>query len=325
MFTKDKLSENAKGGTEMMKTVLSERLPKELQDNFQVFVSRVESEYNPEKIRLYYAHDLPDDPESVKALGNGKWENFHRLVFVSNHQQQNFIKKFNLPWSKCIVLKNAIEPISAHDKPKDKIRLGYWSTPHRGLNILLPVFEELSKKYDTLELDVFSSFNLYGWSEKDKDYEELFDVCKNHPKINYHGTVDNIKLREAIKDIHILAYPNTWEETSCITLLEAMSGGCLAVHPNYGALPETAANWTLQYQYDERPNNHAAVLHSCLDTAITEFWSDSVQSRIASAKPYTDLFYNWNHRINQWEAFLTSLLNEPRELPKKVYRFDSRG
>jgi glycosyltransferase involved in cell wall biosynthesis len=201
----------------------------------------------------------------------------------------------------------------------------YWSTPHRGLNILLPVFEELSKKYDTLELDVFSSFNLYGWPEKDKDYEELFDVCRNHPKINYHGTVDNTILREAIKDIHILAYPNTWEETSCITLLEAMSGGCLAVHPNYGALPETAANWTLQYQYDERPNNHAAVLHSCLDTAITEFWSDSVQSRIASAKPYTDLFYNWNHRINQWEAFLTSLLDEPRELPKKVYRFDSRG
>jgi hypothetical protein len=114
MFTKDKLSENAKGGTEMMKTVLSERLPKELQDNFQIFVSRVEEEYNPEKIRLYYAHDLPDDHESVKALGNGKWDNFHRLIFVSNHQQQNFIKKFNIPWSKCIVLKNAIEPIPAH-------------------------------------------------------------------------------------------------------------------------------------------------------------------------------------------------------------------
>lgn len=323
MFAKDSLSVNAKGGTELIKNYLAKNISKDLQKEFQIFVSRVEEPFDETKIRIYYAHDLAEDPQAAKALSNGKWNNFHRIVFVSNHQMQKYIALYNIPWSRCIVLKNAIRPIDAHNKPKNKIKLGYWSTPHRGLNILLPVFTELCKKYDNIELDVFSSFNLYGWADRDKDFKELIDSCKDHPKINYHGTVSNDKLRNAIKDIHILAYPCTWEETSCITLLEAMSGGCLAVHPNLGALYETSANWSLMYQFDERPNYHAGVFHSCLDTAISDYWSDSIQSRLASTKPYVDLFYSWEIRLRQWEAFLTSLLNEPRELPKRVLRFGS--
>lgn len=320
-FAKDSASTNAMGGTELLKTELEKRLSSDLLDNFQIFVSRVEEPFDETKIRILWCHDLAEDFAS-NHLANEGWKNFHRIVFVSNWQMQSFIKRFSIPWSKCIVIQNAINPIEAHKKPDDDIiRLGYWSTPHRGLNILIPVFDKLCQDYDNLELDVYSSFNLYGWKERDEPYKDLFDKCRSHSRINYHGSVPNQDIRDAIKKIDILAYPSTWEETSCLALIEAMSGGCVCVHSNYGALPETSANWTMQYQHLEDPSEHAGNFYLALRAAIDNLREDSIQSRLASQVSYTNVFYNWDLRARHWEAYLTSLLNESRELPQPVFEY----
>ena len=314
-IAKDSLSTNAMGGTERMKFGLDSRIDSTLLDNFQIFVSRAEEQFDEMKIRIFWAHDLPGDPAS-EHLRNGGWKNYHRLVFVSNWQMQGYIQRYDIPWSKCIVLQNAIVPIEEHQKPTDKIRLAYWSTPHRGLNILVPVFQKLCEKYDNIELDVYSSFKLYGWDKRDEQYQPLFDQCLDDPKINYHGTVSNDVLRENLKNTHIMAYPSTWLETSCICLMEAMSAGLLCVHPNYGALPETAANWTNMYQWHEDQNEHASHFYAALDASIEALQNEGVQSRISSQASYANVFYGWPLREFQWEQFLVSLLDEDRSLPK---------
>ena len=315
-LAKDSLSQKAMGGTELMKYGLTDRLPAALLENFQIFASRVEEPLDETKIRILWLHDLPGDPAS-EHLKDGGWEKFHRLVFVSNWQMQAYIKHYDIPWSKCIVLQNAIVPIEEHEKPNDgKIRLAYWATPHRGLNILVPVFQKLCEKYDNIELDVYSSFNLYGWADRDEQYKSLFDACEADPKINYHGTVSNEVLRENLKNTHILAYPSTWPETSCICLMEAMSAGLLCVHPNYAALFETGANWTNMYQWHDDINEHASHFYAALSASIESYHAEGIQSRLASQQSYANVFYNWHLRSFQWESFLASLLDEPRELPK---------
>ena len=97
------------------------------------------------------------------------------------------------------VIETAIEPVPFIEKPRDTIRLIYTSTPQRGLQILVPVFEELCKKYDNIELDVFSSFKIYGWESADAQYEQLFERCRQHPKINYHGFASNDVVREHLQ------------------------------------------------------------------------------------------------------------------------------
>lgn len=315
VFAKDIHSANARGGSELMKEQLQTRLDPALLNETQIFVSRVGEPMDETKIRILWNQDLPGDPEA-DHLKDGGWNKFHKLVFVSNWQMQAFINYYGIPWSKCVVLHNAIEPIPVHQKSTDTIRLGYWSTPHRGLSILAPVFDKLCEKYDNIELDVYSSFSLYGWSQRDKPYEELFKYCRQHPKINYHGAVPNEQIRDIIQTTHIFAYPSIWMETSCISLMEAMSGGLICVHPNYAVLHETAANWTYMYQWNENMNGHAGTFYGMLDNAIQNCFNEDLRSQLSAQKVYADAFYNWNSRANQWSALITSLLNEPRELPK---------
>lgn len=311
----DAPSVRAMGGTELMKHGLSNHVSAELLSNFQIFVSRVEEPLDPTKIRIYWCHDLAEDP-ATQHLANGGWDKFHLIVFASNWQMQQYIVRYSIPWSRCIVLANAIDPIKSIIKPANtKIRLGYWSTPHRGLNILVAVFKKLLEKHDNIELNVWSSFKLYGWEERDQPYQALLDECRDHPSINYVDVVNNATLKQSIEDVHIFAYPSIWQETSCIALMEAMSAGCLCVHPNLGALSETAANWTHAYQWNEDIHQHASIFYQVLDGAIQDFWADGVQSRLASQSSYANVFYNWELRSHQWTALLNSILHLPRELP----------
>jgi glycosyltransferase involved in cell wall biosynthesis len=324
MFAHDSLATNAKGGTELMKFALQAAIPADLQEHFQIFVSRVEDEMDPTKIRIYWLQDLPGDPASAH-LANGGWAKFHLLVFSTNWQMQAYINHYDIPWSHCLVILNApVKTFEAHTKPDpDAVtRLAYWSTPHRGLNILVPVFKKLCEKYDNIELDVYSSFELYGWGQRDAQFQALFDDCKNTPKINYHGTVANDDLRERLKETHILAYPSTWTETSCITLMEAMQAGLQCVHSNLGALPETAANWTMMYQYDEDVNRHASTFYNVLDYAIGSISDETVQNRLANQTAYTNAFFNWESRGHQWDSLLAGLVaNNPDRSVKAPQQF----
>ena len=318
----NELSKNARGGTELMLERLHSSISPDLMKEFQIIPSRVR-DLQEDKIRILWLHDLPGDPES-EHLKNRGWEKFHKLVFVSNWQMQAYVQYYNIPWSHCIVLQNAINPIDFKltEKPRDKIRMIYHTTPHRGLNILVPVFKKLCESHENIELDIYSSFKIYGWESRDEQYQQLFDECKNTPNINYHGFVSNDEIRSALIKSHIFAYPSTWVETSCLALIEAMSAGNICVHPNLGALYETAANWTHMYQWNENAAQHANMFYSIIDSAIKELNSltdEMYHNKIMTQKSYADIFYQWNIRKMQWEALMYSLIDLPREIPKQLF------
>ena len=308
----NELAQNAKGGTELMQEALYKQLPEDLLQYFQIIPSRVR-EVDDSKIKIYWLHDLPGDPES-DHLKSGGWNRFDKLVFVSNWQMQAYQKHYGLPWHKCVVLHNAIEPIPYIEKPKDKIKLIYHTTPHRGLNILVSVFDNLCKEFDNIELDVYSSFKIYGWEQRDEPYKEVFDFCRAHPKINYHGSVPNSEIRTALQQAHIYAYPNTWQETSCISLLEAMSAGLFCIHPNYAALYETASNWTWMYQWHENTKDHAKIFYELTSNAIRMYNHEDTAKTLQAQKAYTDAFYGWQNRKNQWQNLLVSMLADHKRI-----------
>ncbi len=251
------LSHNARGGTEMMRERLLKVVPSELLDNYAIHFSRPRQIYSDVK-NILYAHDLASDVEN-KILLNDGWKSFVKFVFVSHWQRDQYIMLYNIPYSMCTVIENAIETdFSYVPRPTEgPIRFIYHTTPHRGLELLYPIFDALSKEFDNIHLDVYSSFDIYGWKERDKPYQNLFDKLDKHPKITYHGTQSNQDVIAALKQTHVFLYPCIWQETSCIAMLEAIRCGCLVIHPNLGALPETAGNATIMYDYNEDALEHA--------------------------------------------------------------------
>ncbi|MBU6428280.1 MAG: glycosyltransferase family 1 protein, partial [Cyanobacteria bacterium REEB65] len=172
----NELSKDAKGGTELMLQWLYESQNPALLERFQIIPSRVR-QLAPDKIRVLWVHLAAHHPES-QHLASGGWAMFDKIVFVSHTQQQSYIQRFGIPWSKCAVIPNAIVPIADHAKPAGTIRLIYTPMPDRGLVLLVPVFAALCEKFPDLELDVFSSYKLYGWPEADAPLQPLFDACR---------------------------------------------------------------------------------------------------------------------------------------------------
>jgi UDP-glucose:(glucosyl)LPS alpha-1,2-glucosyltransferase len=304
------MTKKSRGGSELMAERLEKRIDPKMLEHFQIHVSRV-GEVDSSKIQLLQLQDLPGDPAS-DHLKSGGYNKFERLIFVSNWQMQNYIQYYGIPWYKCCVLTNAIEPVPASLdlKPKDRVNVIYHTTPHRGLELLVPAFIELAKNHEDVHLDVFSSFSIYGWSERDKPYEQLFDMIKEHPKMTYHGAQPNDVVRQALSKSHIFAYPNIWMETSCMALMEAMSAGCLCVHPNYGALYETASQYTWMYQWQDNKQDHLNNFYQMLDGAVKSVhdMSEVLEDTLHGQKMFADRFYNVNIKKHAWEALLKSIL-----------------
>ena len=308
----NELDRNSMGGTELMKYGLYDRLPSQLLEQFQIIPSRVR-ELSKTKKKIYWVHDLAQDPE-MAHLKDGGWEKFDAIVCVSHWQRQQIQNFLGVPASKLTVLQNAIDPIEIDSKPdpKDGINIIYHTTPHRGLELLVPVMDWVEEMLPDINwhLDVYSSFEIYGWKERDKEYEGLFEKIKNHPKMTYHGYKPNEEVKEALKKAHIFALPSIWPETSCIALIEAMSAGCLCVHSSLAALPETSSNWTLQYDFTEDMNEHASRHALTLADALRLVDEENMKDRLSMQKAYIDGFYDWQSRAKQWEVFLTSLLSK---------------
>lgn len=325
---RNELNQNAMGGSERTMLELSKRLHPELLKNFQIIGSRIR-ELNPDLFRIFVAHDLPGDPESDAALGNGKWNRFHKIIFISNWQAQAYIGYYKIPWSRCQVIKYAIEPIhTLADKPLDKIKLVYTPTPHRGLELLVPAFEELCKVHEDIELHVFSSFKLYGWEHRDEPYKPLFERIDANPKIVNHGTQPNEEIRKFLgHEAHIFAYPSIWQETFCLSLLEAMSAGLACVHPNFGCLYETAADWTHMYSFHERANDHATIFANVLHQVIedTRNKDKALINLKKGMRSYVSTFYNWKDRTNEWNGLLDQIMREnpPKDIsaPKQMFTY----
>jgi UDP-glucose:(glucosyl)LPS alpha-1,2-glucosyltransferase len=317
------ISEKSNGGTELLARRLEDFLPEDLAKEVQIVPSRLYGELDETKIRILWCHDLPGDPESDKILKNQGWRKFHVMVFVSNFQMQMYIAHYQLPWARCVVIPNSIVPVKRGTdwNADEEVRFIYHTTPHRGLNILYSVFEKLAEIHKNIHLDVYSSFDIYGWGERNQQYQGLFDAIKAHDAMTYHGSVSNEEVRTAISNAHVFAYPSIWCETSCLSLMEAMSAGLVCIHPNYGALYETAANWTIQYQYRENQDEHASVLHGYIENFLANRKSENLKQQLFNQSAYANIFYNWDMRKHHWVDLIKGLLPAPRAFEKEMFSY----
>ena len=233
------------------------------------------------------------------------------IVFNSNWNFEKFYYHFKVPENKCLVIRNAIEKIEFQEKPKDKINLIYHTTPWRGLKHLLKVFKDLNR--NDVELTVCSSMIIYGKKFDDvygEKYKRIFEECRNTKKVNYLGFVENKKIIDLLKKMHIYAFPSIWPETSCISAIESMAAGCEIVTTNLGALYETCSPFGTLVSFDRNLHNLEKKYKNVLTSSIRNFWSDENQEKLKLQHKSINATYSWNVRSVEWKNFF----NEARKI-----------
>ena len=265
-----------------------------------------ESVIDADKKNLLWQH-IPADQEVVAGMRD---KYFTRMidayVYVSHWQHEKFRYIHQVPLNNAIVIKNAIEPIEFVERPVgNKIKLIHTSVPYRGLEILLDTMEALNR--DDIELDVYSSTIIYG-SDYAKfeggKYEPILNRARKMKGVNLIGYTPNEEVRKALQEAHIFAYPCIFEETACLSMIEAGAAGCKLVTTNIGGLPETGSEWAtlvpIQASREELVMSYASVLNDAIDSCKT-FKGDEEQSEFYNTN------YSWDKRGPEWERLFNVL------------------
>lgn len=293
------------GGTELMHEELMRRLPEEAKEEYSIFNYPGKADFNK---KMIYWNQLSYDQESVMFLSHKEnVDRLEKIVFVSHWQAEQFRKIFRIPGNKTHVIKNACLGVGKRKFDQSrKIRLCYVSTPWRGLDVLLKAWEILAPDPEKCELHIFSSCKIYGpeYSSEDQKYQYLYDWCEKLPGAVYRGSIPNEQLRSELPGFDILAYPSTFEETSCIAVIDALSAGLRVVCSPIGALPETTEGWAKIYSYEEDRIAHANLFSEILGKEIGRIGTEETESMLSKQSVEYSERWCWDRRIEEWKSLL---------------------
>ena len=162
-------------------------------------------------------------------------------------------------------------------------------------------------KNPLITLDVYSSTEIYGADFKkqnDGAYVELYEQAKKLPNVSYVGYKPHEYIIQNLKNYNMFVYPSIWEETSCISLIEAMSAGLYCITTNYGALFETGAEFPMYIPYDSNHRRLAIKFGQAIEMAAETLSEPSIIQHLKFQKSYTDIYYSWAKQASSWNRFL---------------------
>jgi glycosyltransferase involved in cell wall biosynthesis len=266
------------------------------------------------KLILWTQHAA--DQAGVGALAEPAERNvYDAIVLVSKWQQEQLSRAFSLNPSRVVVMQNAIAPafegLFAPDESilaakTERPLLAYTSTPHRGLELLLHLFPTIRHRLPQALLLVYSSLRVYQIPPDQDEFNKLYDACRNTPGVEYVGSIPQSRLAPALRQVSILAYPNIYPETSCISVMEAMAAGCVVVTSELAAIPETAAGFgrLISSQIDARA--YCQDFIKAIVSAAHELFGSiaTVEQFLRRQVEFANRSYVWGTRAQQWTEWL---------------------
>lgn len=302
---------NPLGGTELQMNELVKRLPKHYWNKVQITTSVPEKEpLAKDKVNILWQKNSYDQGNLSPWFKNkDNHKKYDWYVFNSHWNYEKFRIYFDIPTDRSVVIKNAIPTTKwvKRDpyKKGDPIKLIHVSTPWRGLNVLLGAMQLV--KNPLITLDLYSSTQVYGTSfmeQNDDRYKPLYEQAKSLKNVNYIGYKPNHEVIDAMQYTHIFAYPSVWEETFCISAIESMAAGNMAVVTNFGALYETCAEFAHYVNYDKDFKSLARKYAIALDFIADNLHEDKMQERLQAQTNFYREYYNWDLRVGEWISLL---------------------
>jgi glycosyltransferase involved in cell wall biosynthesis len=304
-----------RGATELQMEMLHKHVPKELLDQVQICTSVPgKVPIDPNKVNILWQKNSYDQPNLQEFFGNKqRHKEYDWYVFNSHWNYEKFRYFFDIPTDRSIVIKNGIDSFPQRKiyKKGEPIKLIHHCTPWRGLNVLLRAMQEINNP--NIILDVYSSTQVYGdefKKQNDDQFKPLYEQAKQLPNVNYIGYETNEYIKANMNKYDMFVYPSVFEETFCVSALEALAAGVHVVTNNYGALYETCAEWPVYINYTEDFEQMAKGTAAAIKVAASYLHEDFIQDHLEQQQLFYKRFYNWNKKGMEWESFLRGAISE---------------
>ncbi|MDD5649644.1 MAG: glycosyltransferase family 4 protein [Candidatus Nanoarchaeia archaeon] len=212
----------------------------------------------------YFISSRTTEPFRLKIRSNKKIVICHDIWLSSQNQvayqekvdkflvlsewHKNFVHQHHgISLDKLIMTSNGVD-LKRFEKQIERhpYRLMYSSSLDRGLDVLLYLFDFIKVNVPELELHIF--YGLDNWIKSaqhrpgEKEKIEAIQKAMNKPDVFYHGRVGQDQLAEEWLKSSLWAYPTDFEETNCITAIEAQAAGLPVLATNYAGLRTTVGN-----------------------------------------------------------------------------------
>jgi glycosyltransferase involved in cell wall biosynthesis len=123
------------------------------------------------------------------------------------------------------------------------IQFIYSSFPNRGLLPLLQMWESIQEIYPMSQLHIYCNLeNDYVKTVAQEEIKEIKYYLNQLQNVNMHGWVKKEELEIAWNNADVWLYPCTFQETFCITALEAAKTKTLVISTDLAGLKETVAD-----------------------------------------------------------------------------------
>jgi len=304
-----------RGATEIQHELLEKHVSKELLDKVQICTSIPgKVPLDPNKLNILWQKNSWDQPNLQEFFGNkSRHKEYDWYVFNSHWNYEKFRYFFDIPTDRSVVIKNGTNNFPTR-RPYQKgkpIKILHHNTPWRGLNVLLRAMQEI--KDPNITLDVYSSTQVYGEAFKkqnDDQFKPLYEQAKQLPNVNYIGYETNKYILQHMTDYDLYVYPSTFEETSCVSALEALAAGVHVITNNFGALYETCAEWPVYVNYSTDYEQMAKDFAAAIQVAANYLHEDFIQEHLDEQQKFYKRFYNWNKKGMEWSSFLKGAISE---------------
>ena len=307
-----------RGATEIQMEMLYKHVPKTLLDQVQICTSIPgKVPLDPNKVNILWQKNSWDQPNLQEFFGNkARHKEYDWYVFNSHWNYEKFRYFFDIPTERSVVIKNGTNnfPQRKIYKKGEPIKILHHNTPWRGLNVVLRAMQEV--KNPNITLDVYSSTQVYGDAFKqhnDEQFKPLYEQAQQLPNVNYIGYKPNEYILEHMTDYDLYVYPSIFEETSCVSALEALAAGVHVITNNFGALYETCAEWPVYVTYNTNYEAMAKDTAAAIEVAANYLHEDFIQDHLEEQQKFYKRFYNWQKKGMEWTSFLQGAINERKQ------------
>lgn len=218
------------------------------------------------KVNFLWVHDLLFARRKGELLGS--LHSIDRIVTVSDWQKRQYQQVGgDLPDSLFLVARNGIDldlvaKAKAEAGPRDHNLLACCCRPERGVDVLLTkVFPLLLQANPELRL-ALATYDCPN-PQLEPFYADMARIAAGYgDRIEWHGALGKAGLYALLHRAGAYVYPTpspgdpSFEDTSCIAVMEAMACGCPVVASDRGALPETLGDAAELIEIP--PGGHAA-------------------------------------------------------------------